>query len=143
MLGAAEGRRYYSAEVWQALVYYTQGLDIPLAQASIRYMNPQNHATRRAKRPKLGLLAGILIYLGLVLGVTAGLFLVRVLLAVVAALVARYFVGAGWDTAIIAGLAGYLIASLIITTLDAFDWKRGRKVRTEERSAAGEQGSDH
>lgn len=65
-------------------------------------------------------------FVGIILGVGVGLFLLRILIGVIVGLVAKFVFGASNNTACFAGVMGYLLPAFVTSTLDLFgsDFKR-------------------
>jgi hypothetical protein len=85
-----------------------------------------NPKSDRVASPKRKGRMSMLSFVGIMLGVGVGIFLLRVVVGVVVGLVAKFVFGASSNTACFAGVMGYLLPAFISITLDLFggDFKR-------------------
>jgi len=71
----------------------------------------------------------VLSFVGIMLGVGVGLFLIRVVIGVVVGLAARYVFGVSVNTACFAGVMGYLLPACVYITLELFGGDEDQKKR--------------
>jgi hypothetical protein len=80
----------------------------------------------RVASPKRKGRMSMLSFVGIILGVGVGIFLLRVMVGVIVGLIAKFIFGASGNTACFAGVMGYLLPAFAASTLDLFggDFKK-------------------
>lgn len=90
-------------------------------------MASNNPNTASAAPPKKRKAMSVLGFFGIILGLSVGWFLIRVVIGIVVGLVARHVFGASGNTACFAGVMGYLLPAFVLSMLELFGGDERKK----------------
>jgi hypothetical protein len=94
----------------------------------------RSRESKKSKAQRMSPLKGWALFISWLFGLYVGWLLLKLAVALLAALTAKYLFGADWGNACVAGIAGYFILPLAVGLLDAFRVdlpKKKRRKRTD------------